>query len=168
MMKVQRDLFRHMEWADAEVWRALRAHPAAFENEQLFKVLQHLHVVQRAFHLMWTGGAIDPAVLYAKKDVATLLAETREWYATANEYLANFDDARADETMFMPSLPMIEQQVGRSLQQPTFGESFLQVTTHSAYHRGQVNLRLRESGGEPPTVDYVAWVWFGKPAPNWP
>lgn len=167
-MNVQRDLFRHMEWADAELWRALQAHPAAFEDQKLFNVLQHLHVVQRAFHLMWTGGAIDPAALYAKKDAATMLAEAREWYATLHEYLANFDDAREHDTMHMPSLPMMEQQLGRSLHHPTFGESFLQVAMHSSYHRGQLNMRLREAGGEPPNVDYVLWVWFGKPAPNWP
>jgi hypothetical protein len=26
-----------------------------------------------------------------------------------------------------------------------------------------VNARLREMGGELPLVDFIAWVWFGKP-----
>jgi uncharacterized damage-inducible protein DinB len=43
----------------------------------------------------------------------------------------------------------------------------IQVATHSTYHRGQVNARLREVGGEPPLVDYIAWIWFGRPAPEW-
>jgi uncharacterized damage-inducible protein DinB len=42
-----------------------------------------------------------------------------------------------------------------------------QVTSHSTHHRGQVNARLRALGGEPPLVDYIAWVWFGKPAADW-
>ena len=42
-----------------------------------------------------------------------------------------------------------------------------QVASHSTYHRGQVNARLREVGGTPPLVDYIAWIWFGRPAPNW-
>lgn len=37
----------------------------------------------------------------------------------------------------------------------------------ATYHRGQVNTWLRELGLEPPLVDFIAWVWFGKPAPDW-
>lgn len=37
----------------------------------------------------------------------------------------------------------------------------------STYHRGQANSRLRELGGKPPLVDYIAWIWFGRPAPRW-
>ena len=38
--------------------------------------------------------------------------------------------------------------------------------SHSTYHRGQVNARLREIGAEPPLVDYIAWLWFDRPAPT--
>jgi uncharacterized damage-inducible protein DinB len=39
---------------------------------------------------------------------------------------------------------------------------------HTVYHRGQVNARVRALGGEPPLVDYIAWLWLGRPAPEWP
>ncbi len=45
--------------------------------------------------------------------------------------------------------------------------SCFQVANHSTYHRGQVNRSLRQLGGEPPLVDYIAWVWFGKPKAEW-
>ncbi|HYK06011.1 MAG TPA: DinB family protein [Thermoanaerobaculia bacterium] len=166
--EVTRDLFRHMQWADAEMWRTLLAHPSALEDEKLFKLVQHLHAVQRAFHLMWTGGAIDGKALYAKKDPATMVAEAREWYATAAAYLDAFDEARNGETLHMPWLPHFEKQLGRTLQHPTYGETFLQLPMHSGYHRGQVNLLLRQLGGEPANVDYIAWIWFGRPEPQWP
>ena len=47
-------------------------------------------------------------------------------------------------------------------------ETCLQVCSHSTYHRGQVNARLREIGAEPPLVDYIAWLWFERPAADWP
>jgi hypothetical protein len=28
----------------------------------------------------------------------------------------------------------------------------------------QVNTRIRELGGTPPLVDFIAWIWAGKPA----
>jgi len=41
------------------------------------------------------------------------------------------------------------------------------VASHSTYHRGQIATRIREIGGEPPLVDFLYWVWSGKPAPQW-
>jgi uncharacterized damage-inducible protein DinB len=163
-----RDLFLHMEWADATVWKAVIAHPAALDDEKLMKVVQHFHVVQRAFLLMWTGGAINPQELYAPVITATMLANARAWYSEANAFLADFDSARGGEVLFMPWLAHYEKELGRSLQSPTYAESFIQLPMHTAYHRGQVNARLREVGGEPPNVDYVAWVWLSRPAPEWP
>ena len=43
----------------------------------------------------------------------------------------------------------------------------IQVTIHSTHHRGQFNARLRQVGGEPPLVDYIAWVCFGRPPAEW-
>jgi len=67
----------------------------------------------------------------------------------------------------MPGLESYEKQMGRQFDKPTLGETMLQVASHSTYHRGQVNARLREVGGDPPLVDYIAWIWFGRPAPDW-
>jgi uncharacterized damage-inducible protein DinB len=38
---------------------------------------------------------------------------------------------------------------------------------HSHFHRGQNATRLRELGGEPPTTDYIFWLWKGRPKPVW-
>ena len=67
----------------------------------------------------------------------------------------------------MPWVKSFEAQLGRTFSTPTLGETMFQVTSHSTYHRGQVNARLREIGGEPPLVDYIAWIWFGRPEPDW-
>ncbi len=48
------------------------------------------------------------------------------------------------------------------------GQSAVQVAMHSTHHRGQVAARLRELGVEPPMVDFIVWVWIGKPAAEWP
>ena len=67
----------------------------------------------------------------------------------------------------MPWVATYEAKLGRTFSTPTLGETMLQVASHSTYHRGQVNARLREVGGEPPLVDYIAWIWFGRPEPDW-
>ena len=44
------------------------------------------------------------------------------------------------------------------------GETVLQVWAHTAHHRGQLALQIRDLGGEPPLVDYVVWIWTGAPS----
>ena len=41
------------------------------------------------------------------------------------------------------------------------------VVLHTQHHRGQISARLREVGGEPPTVDFIVWLWTGRPGAAW-
>jgi uncharacterized damage-inducible protein DinB len=161
-----RDLFAQMEWADAEVWRAARAIPSAFDDERLLRLFMHLHAVQHAFLGMWHGTPADPAQLYAQRTPDELQHFARSYYPQAHAFL-DAAEPRHAETVQMPWLAHFERQLGRSLHQPTLDETLTQVPMHGAYHRGQINTRIRELGGEPPLVDFIAWIWFGKPEPNW-
>ncbi len=49
----------------------------------------------------------------------------------------------------------------------SIGDAMLQVASHSTHHRGQLATRLRSLGAEPPTVDYIVWLWKGRPAAGW-
>lgn len=166
-LALARDLFRHMHWADAEIWRVLMATPNAAADEKLMKIIQHLHSVQRAFYLMWTGGQRKPDELYAKRDAETLRQWARSYYPEAEMFLARTGAEQLDEIVLMPWLQHFAEQLSRPLQAPTLADTLVQLPSHSTYHRGQANARLREIGGEPPLVDYIAWVWFGRPEPNW-
>ena len=63
---------------------------------------------------------------------------------------------------------MVAEMLGHAPEVTTIGDTALQVALHGTYHRGQINARLREIGGEPPLVDYIAWIWLGRPAAAWP
>jgi uncharacterized damage-inducible protein DinB len=162
-----RELLHHMEWADSVVWRATLAHPAAVADPRLRDLMLHLHGVQRAFLTMWTS---QPLV-FAKRDDFSDIAAVHSWsqpyYGELSSFLATIDEAGLSRTIDMPWLAEFEQRTGRRFEKPTLAETMFQVTSHSTYHRGQVNARFREVGGEPPLVDYIAWVWFGRPAPEW-
>jgi uncharacterized damage-inducible protein DinB len=161
------ELLRHMEWADASVWRAILAHPPAVHDGRLRDLLLHLHAVQRAFLTIWTGGPLDREPPSPTGDLASALPDVHTYYRDLKEALASMDEATLLRPVVMPGLEPYEQQMGRRFDAPTLGETMIQVASHSTYHRGQVNARLREVGGEPPLVDYIAWIWFGRPAPEW-
>lgn len=157
-----------MEWADAEVWRAVMAHEPARQDQRVRNLLTHLHLVQRLFLILWTKQPFDPT--RGEPDFATA-GELRTWaqtyYPEANRFLEALDEWILKELVEMPWARSLEARIGRTISMPTVGETIQQVASHSTYHRGQINARLREVGGEPPLVDYIAWIWFGRPAPNW-
>jgi uncharacterized damage-inducible protein DinB len=162
-----RELMQHMEWADACVWRALLPHRVAVQDTRLRDLLLHLHGVQRAFLAVWTARPVNAAVAEATGDLVQAQAAVRSYYNDLSAAVASFDETTLRQRIVMPGLEPYEQRMGRRFDAPTLAETILQVVSHSTYHRGQVNARLREVGGEPPLVDYIAWIWFGRPAPEW-
>jgi uncharacterized damage-inducible protein DinB len=164
-----RELYQWMEWADGSVWRAVLAAPAAEGDLRIRELLLHIHVVQRAFLHVWTNQSIR-TVVREPGDFATL-AGIKEWsqpyYAEVRRFMDVADGVALERPVTMPWVEEYQKREGRTFSKPTLAETMFQVVSHSTYHRGQVNVRLRELGGEPPLVDFIAWVWFGKPEPEW-
>jgi uncharacterized damage-inducible protein DinB len=161
------DLYRHMEWADAAVWASVLASEGGRTDTKLREYFHHLHVVQRAFLRVWRGEPRE--TLYPTFDDAqSLMLWGRHYYGEAFAHLGTLSDKQMSEPMPVPWAGMVERRLGRVPEATTIGETALQVALHSLYHRGQINARLREVGGEPPLVDYIAWVWLGRPAAEWP
>ena len=161
-----RELIRHMEWADSSVLRAVLAHAPAHEDGRLRDLLVHLHGVQAAFLAIWASRAL-PEPPAEPPTLAQIAAFARGCHAEVPAMIAQWGQADLSRPIRMPGLEPYERQIGRPFDSPTLAETVVQVATHSTYHRGQVNARLREIGGEPPLVDFIAWIWFGRPAPEW-
>jgi uncharacterized damage-inducible protein DinB len=96
------------------------------------------------------------------------MAWAREYHVAVQVLLETLTDARIGEAMPVAWADMVEKALGRKPEVTTMGDTVLQVPLHSVYHRGQVNARLREVGGTPALVDYIAWIWLGRPAAEWP
>ncbi len=63
---------------------------------------------------------------------------------------------RLDESALSTSIEYTNS-AGKTFQTPC-ADILLRVALHGQYHRGKINLLLRESGGEPVPVDYIAFV----------
>lgn len=161
------EIYGHMEWADAQVWKSLPADGIA--DQVLKERLVHIHVVQRAFLYAWTGGPVGEA-FKSGADFVTL-ADVRNWalpyYAEARGFFEALDEQRLDEPLTLPWAAMIAESLGQTPAPTTLGETCFQIPNHTTHHRGQVCARMRELGIEPPLVDYIAWVWLGKADAVW-
>jgi uncharacterized damage-inducible protein DinB len=157
-------LFAHMEWADAMVWRAVTDGAAAADDKTLHDRLYHIHATQTAFLQAWRGeevvftGADD----YPGLDAIRKLG--RDFYAVAPGSVASLSPDAIERELILPWSIYFAKRAGFTPHPSTLGETLLQLPSHSTYHRGQVNTRIRELGGTPPLVDFIAWIWAGKPA----
>lgn len=156
------DLLRHQAWADAELWRAIEAHPPARDDEAIRSRLHHLHLVQRSF--TWIADGRRTGFEFSKpEDFATfadLKSFARDSHAGIDRLLAEISEHRLAEIAAIPWFkdPPLSINVG---------EALAQCAMHSQWHRGQNANRLRELGGTPPTVDLILWYWKSRPAPDW-
>ena len=159
-------LARHMEWADAHTWRSVRELPAAQTDERLRYLLHHMHIVQEVYLQAWRGDPFRVTELTSYPDIAAIETWARPYYPQLSEFAAAVDESRFGQPVDFPWAEMIKQQFG-AIHPATLAESAWQVFSHTTYHRGQVAVRLREIGGEPPLVDFLVWVWQGKPSAEW-
>lgn len=168
------DTYAHMEWADSTVWAAVLDTSGAGDDEYLRGTLLHLHLVQRSFLWVWIetlGGPVGLEELKPGVDPNVMPAgEVRLWansyYPLVRRWL-DWADGRLDTVIEFPNADALEAHLGKAPEPVRVDESLYQVLAHSTHHRGQVCRRLRELGGEPPTIDYVTWVWMGRPGPTW-
>ncbi|HEY7169690.1 MAG TPA: DinB family protein [Vicinamibacterales bacterium] len=162
MDSLLRDLYGHQEWADAESWRAIEAHPPARDDPTIRDRLHHIHIVQRAFR--WVVGSRDPTFsMTTTADFATLgdlKAWARAYHDEMAGFLATLTPDRLDDQIGIPWFADPPLRI-------SVAEALTQCAMHSQHHRGQNATRLRELGGEPPGTDLITWIWKGRPSATW-
>ncbi|MCJ7552414.1 MAG: hypothetical protein MUO34_00900 [Ignavibacteriaceae bacterium] len=160
-------LLQHMKWADAEVWKKVLRLPASDEDERIKKLFYHLHQVQCAFYYIWNDQPLDIVKLEEFTDLKSIAKWGLDYQTKLDAFLASSQSNDVKKIIDIPWSKFLERRIGRKIVPATLEETMLQVTSHSTYHRAQINARFHELGGEPPMVDFIAWVWFGKPATEW-
>lgn len=154
------DLLKHGEWADALVWSAV--HRVSRNDERLTHLLRHYHTVQWAFLGVWRG-KVDEADFAIERDLEALEQWARQYH---REAAAAASELQFDRQANVPWAEHVAKRYG-IVHAVTIGETLVQVAMHSQYHRGQVNARIRDLGADPPLIDFIMWLWLGRPAPAW-
>ena len=160
-----RDLMRHMEWADARVWSVVRT--SAATDARTMALLHHLHSVQRAFLAVWQNAPLDENDLAKERDSDGIEGWARDYHRLRETVVDAFDDDALRREASIPWSAAVSRRLKVDVSPVSIGESVLQVAMHSQYHRAQVNTRIRELGADPPLIDYIIWIWLGRPAAPW-
>lgn len=159
-------LLRHMEWADALVWRSIRSLRGADDDRPLRERLHHVHTVQWAYLQIWRGEPVTIPELVTFRDLAALEAWARQYYEEQRPFTNAVGAIDLARPVTVPWAGEVAKRFGAS-PPVTLGETMLQVVLHSTHHRGQLATKIRELGGEPPLMDFIFWLWTNRPAPDW-
>jgi uncharacterized damage-inducible protein DinB len=153
-----------MAWADDTVWKAVLAAPQSESDTKIGETLHHIHLVQHIFLQAWTS---TPFAVRQRAEFPAL-ADIAQWGSDGGRSIVTFvervGEGELEQPFRMPWASHFEQSAKQPAAIHTLGESVLQVFLHTQHHRGQVCARLREIGGTPPMVDFIAWLWQGRPA----
>jgi uncharacterized damage-inducible protein DinB len=146
-------LLDHLEWADRRVLDSLRgmAHPDQRALDLYAHVLGAEHVwlsrilEREPREKIWPDLTLERAATLAAENAAGLRALLAS--CSADELQRNVAYKNSAGLPFESSVE----------------DMLLQAVLHGCYHRGQVALLVRDSGGEPLPTDYIAFV-RGSPA----
>jgi uncharacterized damage-inducible protein DinB len=144
-----RNLIGYNDWANRRAIASVRSTPGP--PPKAVRALGHLLVAELAWMKrmqenedstgfdFWPGGTIEMCEAMA--------GEASRSY---REFLAAVGEAG------LRSTARYRNSKGVAYETP-FGEILTHVLVHSAYHRGQVAMAVREQGGVPASTDYIAY-----------
>jgi uncharacterized damage-inducible protein DinB len=165
-MSELQSLMRHMGWADGLIWKAVVSTPALQQDQDVRDRLHHFHATQWAYLQIWRGEVVHIPELSSFADLRSLGRWARGFHHELPEYADALQEDTLSRIVEFPWAERIAERFG-TINPATLAETILQLAVHSAHHRGQVATRIRERGGEPPTIDFLAWVWMGRPTASW-
>ena len=159
MLPFLRDLLAHAEWANAVFFHAWGKSPA-WDHEELRARVAHILGVQEGFLSILRA---EPPALPPDGPPPSF-QDLKARAEASHTALRDFAAALRPESLFtsvrvpwFPDPPCVI----------TVAEALVQVAMHTQHHRGQLMTRLKDFGGEPHNVDWIIWLWKGKPQGRW-
>jgi uncharacterized damage-inducible protein DinB len=163
-----RDVFLHMEWADATMWSAVFRFESAKSDDYVLRTLHHVHETQHAFLEAWLSGSFTRRKLEDFDGPSALATWGKEFHHSVRSFTNGLAGGMLKEERILPWAKYMTQTLGQEPAPTTVRDTLQQLSSHSMHHRGQVAGRLRELGHIPPMTDYIVWIWGGRPAVSWP
>ncbi len=165
-----RDLLNHMAWADGQFFHAWSLGPQ--DDAELRERWSHVlgtatlftEILRGEHELPWdkiqSGEVRPPWLDQPLKTFDDLKARTQALHAKLASTLAGWSEDALAQPVRIPWFPEPPCVI-------TAAEAVLQAVLHTQHHRGQCMTRLKAAGGRNSNVDYIIWIWKGRPAARW-
>ena len=142
-----RDLYRYNDWANRRVIVAMKA----AESEESLRILAHLLITEREYYNRLYGKDSTGFDFWPTLSLEECGAMARENAESYEKLLRRFEEDGLD----------IRAKYRNSKGTPyenTYRELLTHVLMHSGIHRGNIVLKMREDGFEPPVTDYIIYL----------
>lgn len=147
MIEHLRELFRYNDWANRRMVAAIRD----ADNESSRQILAHLLVTENEYYERLYGKDSTGFDFWPEMSIAECSDLARANATRFEQLLAGFNDEGLN----------IKAKYRTSEGSPyenTYCELLTHVLLHSSIHRGNIMIKLRESGIAPPAIDYIVWL----------
>jgi uncharacterized damage-inducible protein DinB len=160
MLTYFQELAHYQSWADAQFFSRWKQLEDARTNQSILKLSNHMVLVQKLF----LDALEQNESAMPEKDKALPSVSEMETICRSNQQrLLAFLNGIPEETLSKPvSLPWF-----RSESTLTVADAVLQIFLHTQHHRAQVLQMLSPYAEKSMVIDYIAWIYKGKPAPAW-
>ena len=153
MLTAIRRLWAHMAWADESLLRAVEAGaPSPDLVREYAHILGADEIWLARLERRASRTPVWPTV--TSGELSGLAAMVHEGYRT---YLNTLDDEALDQVIGYTNT------AGKFFENPV-RDILLHAALHAQYHRGKVNLLLRQEGLEPAPTDYIVFLRSVPPA----
>lgn len=146
-------VWRHLFWADREIVGAVAGQSGS--SPEAVREAAHVFGAEEIW-LARIEGRQPRAVVWPEVGVGDLTELMETTHTTGRLLLARLVEEDLDRPVHYTNSAGTEFT-------STVGDILVHVALHGQYHRGKVNLLLRQAGLEPAPVDYIAWL-RGAPA----
>jgi uncharacterized damage-inducible protein DinB len=154
-----RELMGHAEWANAVLFHAWGKAPAR-DHEEMRRRVAHVVGVQEGFLAVLRSEPVGWPPEGPPPTFDQLKARAETSHANLQAFASSLDGAALARQVRIPWFPDPPCVI-------SVAEALVQVAMHTQHHRGQLMTRLKDLGGEPVNVDWIIWLWKGKPRGRW-
>ena len=142
-----RDLFTYDDWANRRLIVALKQ----TSSDKSRRVLDHVLITKREYFERLYGKDSSGFDFWPDLSVEDCSALNKDLAETYERLLSKFEDEGLGLTARYKTSEGVSYE-------NTFRELLTHVLLHSSIHRGNIILKLREEGFEPPKIDYVIYL----------
>ncbi len=159
MIEHVRDLMAHAEWANAVFFHAWDKSPAR-DHEEMRRRVGHVVGVQDGFLSVLREEAPGRPPDGPPPTFGALRPRAIESHTGLRSFADGVDSAALARRVQIPWFPDPPCII-------TVAQALVQAAMHTQHHRGQLMTRLKDFGGEPKNVDWIIWLWRGRPQARW-
>jgi uncharacterized damage-inducible protein DinB len=146
-LELLRQIFDYNDWANRRIITALKEN----RSEKARRILAHLLITEQEYFERLYGKDSKGFDFWQDLSLEECGALAREISERYEKLLRKFDEEGLDLTANYRTSE-------GEWKENTFREILTHVPFHSAIHRGNIILKIREEGFEPPKIDYIIYL----------